>query len=79
VLEVRGHADASGPEHQEGDKPGNMNISRDRANSVIKFLESAGILMSNITYKGLGLSELIHNIGRRSGQQRRVPFFIVSK
>jgi len=77
VLEVRGHADASGPEQPEGDKPGNMNISRDRAQAVFKSLESAGIESRKITYKGVGSSELLTGYAPRSGQQRRVSFSIV--
>ncbi len=77
ILEVRGHADASGPENQEGDKPGNMNISRDRAKAVIKSLESAGIESRKITYKGVGSAEPLAGYSPRSGQQRRVSFFIV--
>ncbi len=77
VLEVRGHADASGPEQPEGDKPGNMNISRDRAKAVIKSLESAGIESRKITYKGVGSSEPLAGYSPRSGQQRRVSFSVV--
>ena len=79
VLEVRGHADASGPENQEGDKPGNMNISRERAKAVIKSLESAGIESKKITYKGVGSSEPLGGYAPRSGQQRRVSFSIVPR
>ncbi|MBP7736493.1 MAG: OmpA family protein [Spirochaetes bacterium] len=77
VLEVRGHADASGPEKQEGDKPGNMNISRDRAKAVVKALASEGIESRKITYKGVGSSEPLTGYAPRSGQQRRVTFSIV--
>ena len=79
VLEVRGHADASGPEQPEGNKPGNLNISRDRAQAVIKALASAGLTSSKITYKGVGSAELLPKYDSRSGQQRRVTFAVVPK
>jgi len=79
VLEVRGHADASGPEQPEGNKPGNLNISRDRAQAVIKALASAGLTSSKITYKGVGSSQLLSRYDPRSGQQRRVTFSVVPK
>ncbi len=79
VLEVRGHADARGPETPEGNKPGNLKISTERAKVVYDSLANAGIKSSKITYRGVGSSQTIQNIDATSAQQRRVTFVIVPK
>ncbi len=79
VLQVTGHTDASGPEEPEGQKPGNIKISTDRAKTVYDALERAGISSSKITYKGIGSDELLNMYDRKAGEQRRVTFKIVGK
>ena len=79
VLEMRGHADASGPETAEGDKPGNMKISADRAKAVYDSLGKSGISSPKITYRGVGSSEPLAGADPNSGEQRRVTFVIVPK
>jgi outer membrane protein OmpA-like peptidoglycan-associated protein len=74
-----GHADASGPETAEGDKPGNMKISADRAKAVYDSLGKSGISSSKITYRGVGSSEPLSRADPNSGEQRRVTFVIVPK
>src|SRR4030042_59476 len=77
ALEIRGHADARGPEDPEGNKPGNIKISTDRAKAVYNALATAGIKSSKIKYRGLGSSETMPGADARGAQQRRVTFVIV--
>jgi outer membrane protein OmpA-like peptidoglycan-associated protein len=79
VLEVRGHADARGPETAEGSKPGNMKISTDRAKAIYDSLAKAGISSSKITYKGVGSSDIMNGADSKAAEQRRVTFGIVAK
>lgn len=79
ALEVRGHADARGPESPEGNKPGNIRISTDRAKAVYNALGGQGIKSSKLTYRGVGSSELIPGIDSGSARHRRVTFQIVPK
>ncbi len=77
ALQVTGHADASGPEEPVGDKPGNIKISTDRAQTVFDALKRAGISSPKITYKGTGSDELLPQFDPRAAEQRRVTFKIV--
>ncbi len=79
VLQVTGHADGSGPEQPEGNKPGNLKISKDRAYAVYSALKKAGIDSPKMTYKGVGSSELISGADDRAAEQRRVTFKVVPK
>ncbi len=79
ALEVRGHTCARGPEYAEGNKPGNMKISSDRAKAVYNALGGQGIKSSKLTSRGVGSSELIPGIDRGSERHRRVTFQIVPK
>ncbi|PKL40576.1 MAG: hypothetical protein CVV44_02945 [Spirochaetae bacterium HGW-Spirochaetae-1] len=77
VLQVKGHTDARGPEDPEGDKPGNIKISTDRAKAVQESLRRQGISSPKLTYKGVGSSELKAGIDPKSAGQRRVTFAVV--
>lgn len=79
VLQVTGHADASGPEQPTGNKPGNIKISTDRAKTVYSALKRAGIDSPKLTYKGIGSSELLDGVDPRAAEQRRVTFKVVPK
>jgi len=79
VMEVRGHTDSRGPEDPEGDKPGNLKISKDRAKAVYNALAAQGLKTNKITYRGVGSSEPLAGAATDSGQQRRVTFVIVPK
>ncbi len=79
VMEVRGHADSRGPEEPQGDKPGNLKISKDRAKAVYNALAQQGLKTNKITYRGVGSSEPIPGVATDSAQQRRVTFVIVPK
>ena len=79
VLEVRGHTDGRGPEDPEGDKPGNLKISKDRANAVVNSLAKQGISSTKITARGVGSSETLAGTDANSAGQRRVTFVVVPK
>jgi len=77
VMQVTGHADASGPEYPVGKKPGNIKISTERALSVYNLLLSRGLDPAKLTYKGLGSKNLIPEEKPKAAKQRRVTFLIV--
>jgi len=79
VLQVTGHADASGPEEPVDNKPGNIKISTNRAMTVYRALKKAGISSPKITYKGMGSSDLLENVDPKDERQRRVTFKVVSR
>lgn len=79
VLQVTGHADASGPEQPEGNKPGNIKISKDRAKTVYDALKRANITSPKLTYKGLGSDELVDGADPKAAEQRRVTFKVLPK
>ena len=77
VLQITGHADASGPEEPVGNKPGNIAISSDRAQTVFNALKDAGVDSPKITFKGMGASELLEEYDSRAAEQRRVTFRVM--
>lgn len=79
ALEVRGHTDGRGPESPEGNKPGNMKISTDRAKAVYDSLGRAGIKSPKLTYRGVGSSEPLAGADPKGAEQRRVTFQVVPK
>ncbi len=79
MLEVRGHTDSRGPETPEGDKPGNLKISTDRAKAVYDSLARAGIKSNKVSYRGVGSAEPLATADTKSAPQRRVTFVIVPK
>lgn len=79
VLQVTGHTDARGPEQPEGNKPGNIKISSDRAKAVHGSLTRQGIKSDKMTFKGVGSSQLKSGVDPESDAQRRVTFKVVPK
>lgn len=79
AIEIRGHTDGRGPEQPEGKKPGNMQISADRAKIVYDSLKIAGIDSPNLKYRGVGSTEPIPGIDLKDAQHRRVTFVVVKK
>jgi len=77
VLQITGHTDARGPEQPEGNKPGNIKISENRAKSVFQALKKNGITSPEMVYKGVGSSDPIDGVNERSASQRRVTFLVV--
>ncbi|OQY42647.1 MAG: hypothetical protein B6227_01415 [Fusobacteriia bacterium 4572_74] len=72
---VSGHTDSTGTDSY------NMVLSKDRANSVAKYLKSRGVLGSRITTKGLGSKYPISSNSTSQGRtnNRRVEIEIVTK
>lgn len=77
VFQVSGHTDARGPEEPDGNKPGNIQISQDRANSVRAALKRQGISSPKLTAKGVGSAQPLAGVGANNPAQRRVTFIIV--
>ncbi len=79
VLQVTGHADATGPEYATENKPGNMQLSEGRAKTVYDALRRQGVSSNKMTYKGVGSSQPEPGTDPTSGQNRRVTFQVVEK
>ena len=78
VLQITGHADASGPELPTGNKPGNVRISSDRARNVYNNL-TRNLDSPKFTHRGVGSSQPIDGVDGRDSAQRRVSFRIVQQ
>lgn len=69
---VEGHTDSAG----NADR--NMELSRQRADSVVKFIvEKGGITQSRLVPVGKGFSEPVKNLDSRNPKNRRVVFKVV--
>jgi outer membrane protein OmpA-like peptidoglycan-associated protein len=83
IIEVRGHADKSGPEEPVGKKPGNIKISEERAKSVREALVKKGIPAEKLAARGVGSSETVEDSAEsktgRSKVNRRVTFHVIQK
>lgn len=79
VVQVIGHADASGPEEAEGSKKGNNYYSEIRANAVKDALVKQGIPADKLVTKALGSSNPISGFEEKDQINRRVTFQIVAK
>ncbi len=70
---VEGHTDASG----NADK--NMDLSRDRANSVVRYIsEKGGVERKRLVPIGKGSTSTIPNLDPRDAKNRRVVFKVVA-
>lgn len=69
---VEGHTDSAG----NADR--NLELSRQRADSVVKFFtEKAGIVQTRLVPVGKGSSEPVNNLDSRNPKNRRVVFKVV--
>lgn len=69
---VEGHTDAS------GNADLNLKLSRERANSVVKFVvEKAGLQVNRLLPQGKGSNEPLKNLDPRNPKNRRVVFKVV--
>jgi len=70
---VEGHTDAIG-------RPdANMRLSRDRAETVVRFItDRAGVLCSRLITVGKGSTETLKNLSPTDPKNRRVVFKVVS-
>jgi outer membrane protein OmpA-like peptidoglycan-associated protein len=79
VIQVTGHADTKGPELAEGSKPGNVQISSDRAANFRKSLVDNGVPADKLSSKGIGTAETLKGVAGTSAKQRRVSFKVVPR
>ncbi len=69
---VEGHTDVS------GNPDVNLRLSRERANSVVKFVvEKGGLQLNRLVPQGKGSSEPLKNLDPRNPKNRRVVFKVV--
>lgn len=72
-VQIIGHADGSGPEDPTGDKPGNIAISRDRAEAVLDYIVTTyKIDRARFEVVAKGSSELKNKSNPKSAENRRV-------
>lgn len=72
-IQITGYADGIGPEEPTGDKPGNIAISRDRAQAVADYISrNYGISSDRFTISGRGSSDLKDPSSEASSVNRRV-------
>ncbi len=80
VVQVTGHSCAIGPREAPGDgRPGNVTISRRRAEGVMRALASAGVPADKMTAVGVADDQPISGVDSKDQTQRRVTFQIVPK
>ncbi|WP_411824542.1 OmpA family outer membrane lipoprotein Loa22 [Leptospira sp. 'Mane'] len=79
LLQIIGHADASGPEEAEGAKKGNVFYSQLRADAVKDALVKQGLPAERITTKASGSTAPISGFSETDGINRRVTFQVVTK
>lgn len=77
VLQIKGHADSTGPEEAEGSKKGNNYYSQIRAEAVKDALVQQGLDASRITTVGVGSSEPVGGYDEEDEVNRRTTFQVV--
>ena len=71
IIAITGHTDASGPE------PGNLALSRERANAVLVALVRRGIPADGLRASGLGSSEPVEGLDPGDPANRRIEFSVI--
>lgn len=72
-IQIIGHADGVGPENPKGDKPGNIQISLERAQNVLDFIvKNYNLSPDMFEVVGKGSSQLKNKSNPRSSENRRV-------
>ena len=74
-IEIAGHTDS------DGEDATNMNLSQERANSVVKYLVSKGIAATRLTAKGYGETQPVADNSTEEGKKknRRTEVRIISE
>lgn len=72
IIAITGHTDKSGPE------PGNIALSRERANIVRDALTERGIPRDGLRTRGLGSSAPVDGLPAEDPANRRIEFSVVS-
>jgi OOP family OmpA-OmpF porin len=71
IIAVIGHTDASGPE------PGNLALSRERAEAVRKALVDRGIPADGLRARGVGSHEPVEGLDPADPANRRIEFSVI--
>jgi hypothetical protein len=84
MLEIRGHADKTGPEQAVGNKRGNQSLSQERAMGIAQALARNQVdFKGKVFYSGVGSSQNVPDADMlpngRSRLNRRVTFHIVPR
>lgn len=72
IIAVTGHTDSSGPE------PGNLALSRDRADEVRNELIRRGIPADGLRVRGLGSSVPVEGLAPTDPANRRIEFSVIA-
>ncbi len=72
IIAVTGHTDNSGPE------PGNLELSRERANSVRNALIRRGIPRDGLRARGVGSSQPVDGLDPSDPANRRIEFSVIA-
>jgi OOP family OmpA-OmpF porin len=73
IIALTGHTDSSGPE------PGNLELSRKRAEAVRQALVQRGIPADGLRTRGVGSSEPVQGLDPSDPANRRIEFSVVAK
>ena len=73
IIAVTGHTDSSGPE------PGNLALSRERAESVRQALIRRGIPADGLRARGVGSAEPVEGLEATDPANRRIEFSVIAK
>jgi OOP family OmpA-OmpF porin len=73
IIALTGHTDSSGPE------PGNLELSRERAEAVRQALVQRGIPADGLRIRGVGSSEPVEGLDPSDPANRRIEFSVVAK
>ncbi len=72
IIAITGHTDSSGPE------PGNLELSRERANAVQDALVSRGIPADGLRVRGVGSQEPVDGLDPADPANRRIEFSVIA-
>lgn len=76
-LQIKGHADSTGPEEEEGSRKGNVYYSQIRAEAVKEALVQQGMPADRISTAAAGSTEPVSGYDEDDEINRRVTFQIV--
>jgi len=72
IIAITGHTDTSGPE------PGNLTLSRERANAVLSALVQRGIPADGLRARGVGSAEPVPGLDSGDPANRRIEFSVIA-
>lgn len=72
IIAITGHTDNSGPE------PGNLQLSKDRANAVRAALINRGIPADGLRAVGVGSSQPVEGLAEADPANRRIEFSVIA-